>query len=371
MRGAVFVEKNEDLVLEDLDLVEPGPGEVRVRFGASGVCHSDLSVINGTIPLPPPSVLGHEGAGTIEATGDGVVKVAPGDTVIATFIPACGACWHCMRGESQLCELNMQLSFTPHFRRSDGSLIPGAIGGTGTFAERAVLSQHSVVKIESDLPLEQLSLIGCGVTTGVGAVLNTAKVIPGSAVAIIGCGGVGQAAIQGARIAGASQIIAVDTVQSKLDVAHKLGATDGVLSGEGRDAVSAVRDLTGGRGVDYAFEVIGLGPTLEQAYQMVRRRGIVVAVGVPSFDVQASFPAWDMILNERQVRGCIYGSSQVASEFPRLVRFVESGQLDLGAMVSRVIDLSDVNDAFRAMKAGEVIRSVIAYGNGDTNSARA
>jgi S-(hydroxymethyl)glutathione dehydrogenase/alcohol dehydrogenase len=361
MRGAVFVELNEDLVMEDLDLLDPGPGEVLVRFAASGVCHSDLSVVNGTIPLPPPAVLGHEGAGIIEATGTGVSKVAPGDTIIASFIPACGGCWHCTRGESQLCEINMQLSFTPHFKRSDGTLIPGSIGGTGTFAERAVLSQHSVVKVQTDVPLEQLALIGCGVTTGVGAVLNTAAVKPGSSVAVIGCGGVGQAVIQGARIAGASTIVAVDTVQSKLDAAQKLGAHETVLAGPGKDPVSAVRDLSDGRGVDYAFEVIGNMSTLEQAYNMIRRRGTVIAVGVPSFDKQLTLPAWDLILNEKQIRGCLYGSSQVAAEFPRLVRFIEKGQLDLGAMVSRVIKIDEVNDAFRAMEAGEVIRSVITY----------
>ena len=361
MRGAVFVAQNEDLVFEDLDLVEVGAGEVLVRFAASGVCHSDLSVINGTIPMPPPSVLGHEGAGTVEAVGEGVTKVRPGDTVVATFIPACGACWHCIRGETQLCQINLKVTFVPHFKRPDGSLIHGAIGGTGTFAERAILSEHSVVKVETSVPPEQLALIGCGVTTGVGAVLNTAGVPPGSSVAVVGCGGVGQSAVQGARIAGASTIIAVDTVQAKLDAAGKLGATHTVLAGEGRDAVSGVRDITGGRGVDFAFEVIGNPKVLEQAYQMLRRRGVLVAVGVPPFDATTSIPTWDLVLNERQIRGCIYGSAQVAREFPRLVTFIETGQLDLGAMVSRVIDLSEVNQAFRAMEAGEVIRSVIAY----------
>lgn len=361
MRGAVFVAQNEDLIMEDLGLVDVGPGEVRVRFAASGVCHSDLSVINGTIPLPPPSVLGHEGAGIVEEVADGVTKVKPGDKVIASFISACGGCWHCVRGETQLCETNNVLSYIPHFIRPDGSKVPGPIGGTGTFAEEAVMSQHSVVKVETDIPLDQLALIGCGVTTGVGAVLNTAGVKPGDTVCVIGCGGVGQAAIQGARIAGASMIIAVDTVQSKLDMAQKLGATHGVLAGEGKDPVSAVRDLTSGRGVDYSFEIIGNAATLGHAYEVVRRRGVAVAVGVPNFAVQGTFPAWDLVLNEKQIRGCVYGSAQVANEFPRLIRLVEAGQLDLGAMVSRVIDLEDVNDAFRAMQAGEVIRSVISY----------
>jgi S-(hydroxymethyl)glutathione dehydrogenase/alcohol dehydrogenase len=332
-----------------------------VRFAASGVCHSDLSVLNGTIPIPPPSVLGHEGTGTVEAVGEGVSKVAPGDTVVASFVPACGSCWHCIRGESQLCELSRPLRSIPHFKRPDGTLIPGAIGGCGTFAERAVLSQHSVVKVETTIPPVQLALVGCAVTTGVGAVLNTAGVEAGASVAVVGCGGVGQAIIQGARIAGASTIIAVARRQAKLDQAQKLGATDGVLDAPNRDAGAQVLALTGGRGVDYAFEVVGLVSTLDQAYKMIRRRGLLVAVGVPRFDAQMTIPAFDMALNEKRVMGCMYGSAQVVREFPRLVKLAETGQLDLGAMVSRVIGLAEVNDAFRAMQTGEVIRSVIAY----------
>ena len=359
VNGAVFVGQNSDMPVEELELGDPGVGEVLVRYGASGLCHSDLSVLNGTLPIPGPSILGHEGAGTVEAVGSGVEKVKPGDTVVVSFIPACGQCYHCVQGQSQLCDVGFLAP--PKFTRSDGALLAGALGGCATFAECTVIHERSVVKVETDVPVEQLALIGCGVTTGTGAVLNTAQVEPGSTVAIVGCGGVGTAAIQGARIAGASIIVAVDTLQSKLDMAMKLGATHGVLAGKGQDPVAAVREITGGRGVDYAFEIIGNAATLTQAYGMVRRRGMVVAVGVPRFDATLEVPIGDLIFGEKLIMGSLYGSAQVAREFPRLVRLVESGQLDLDAMVSSTISLGDVNAGFRAMEAGEVIRSVITY----------
>lgn len=359
LRGAIFVAQNADMVVEDLELGDLQAGEVLVRYGASGVCHSDLSVLNGTLPIPGPSILGHEGAGVVEAIGAGVTKVVPGDKVIVSFVPPCGQCFYCVRGEGQLCQVGM--FGKAHFKRSDGAMLAGALGGCATFAECTIVKERSVVKIVTDLPMEQLALIGCGVTTGTGAVLNTAKVVPGSTVAIVGCGGVGQAAIQGARISGAATIIAVDTVQSKLDMAVKLGATHGVLAGEGHNAVQEVRSITGGEGVDYAFEVIGAAATLRQAYDMIRRGGMVVAVGVPAFGVELGIPIVDLILGEKKILGSLYGSAQIAYDFPRLVRLAETGQLDLGAMVSRTITLDQINDSFRAMQAGEVIRSVVSY----------
>jgi len=359
VNGAVFLGQGSEMPIEELELAEPGVGEVLVRYGASGLCHSDLSVLNGTLPIPGPSILGHEGAGTVEAVGSGVEKVKVGDTVVVSFIPACGRCWHCVRGESQLCDVGFFAP--PKFTRADGAMLAGALGGCATFAECTVIHERSVVKVETDVPVEQLALIGCGVTTGMGAVLNTARVEPGSTVAVIGCGGVGTAAIQGARIAGASMVIAVDALQSKVDMAMKLGATHGVVAGDGRDPVAAVKELTGGRGVDYAFEVIGFAETLAQAYGMVRRRGTAVAVGVPKFDATLQVPIGDLIFGEKTVIGSLYGSAQVMRDFPRLVRLVESGQLDLDAMVSSTISLDQVNDGFRAMQAGEVIRSVITY----------
>lgn len=358
VRGAVFLEQNADMVVEDLELGDVGPGDILVRYGASGVCHSDLSVVNGTLPIPGPCILGHEGAGKVEAVGPGVTKVAAGDTVIVSFVPPCGQCFHCVRGEGQLCQAGM--FGMPRFKRADGGMVAGGLAGCATFAEATMVSERSVVKINTDLPMDQLALIGCGVTTGTGAVLNTAQVEPGSTVAVVGCGGVGQAAIQGAHIAGAATIIAVDTVQSKLDMAIKFGATHGVLVSAG-DPVSQVRKITAGNGVDYAFEVIGAAPTLRQAYDMTRRGGTVVAVGVPAFGVEIGIPIADLILGEKKLVGSLYGSAQVAFDFPRLVSLAESGQLDLGAMVSRTIGIDEINDAFRAMQAGEVIRTVVSY----------
>jgi S-(hydroxymethyl)glutathione dehydrogenase/alcohol dehydrogenase len=359
VRGAVFVSSETDLVVEDLTMdPDPGPGEVLVRYGASGLCHSDLHMMER--PEMPPGILGHEGSGTVAAVGDNVAGIEVGDRVVASFVPSCGVCWHCLRGETQHCEWGggiMGGAAEGRYTRPDGTKVGM---GLATFAEAAVLPQQLLVKVNTELPVEQLALIGCGVTTGAGAVLNTARVTPGSSVAIIGCGGVGQAAVQGARIAGATTIVAVDTVQSKLDIAMKLGATHGVLAGSDADPVDAVREITSGRGVDYALEVIGHGATLAQAYAMTRKRGVVVAVGLgaESFEL----PVRDMIMSEKQLRGSFYGSSQVATEFPRLIQFAESGQLDLGLMVSRMLALEEINDGFRAMKAGEVIRSVISYG---------
>jgi S-(hydroxymethyl)glutathione dehydrogenase / alcohol dehydrogenase len=359
MRAAVFVGQEQPLVIEDVTPLPPGPRDVVVRIGASGVCHSDLSIVHGYVPVPPGCVLGHEGAGLVEAVGAGVTRVRPGDRVIASFVPACGTCWFCLHEKSNLCELSTALSFAPRVTRPDGSVATG-FTGLGTFAEQMTVDEASVVKIETDLPDEHLALIGCGVTTGVGAALNTAKVEPGSSVAVIGCGGVGQAVIQGARIAGAGRVIAVDPVEMKRKSAEQLGATDLVDPAQG-DPVAQVQALTGGRGADYAFEVIGLPETITQAYASARRGGTVVVVGMPRMDAMVTFPAFGMFYDEKRTLGCVYGSAQVRRDFPRFVELVETGRLDLATMVSRRLALAEVNDAFRAMEAGEVIRSVIEF----------
>jgi S-(hydroxymethyl)glutathione dehydrogenase/alcohol dehydrogenase len=236
--------------------------------------------------------------------------------------------------------------------------IAGALGGCATFAECTVISERSVVKVDTDIPIEQLALIGCGVTTGVGAALNTAGVEPGSSVAIIGLGGVGQSVLQGCRIAGAGRIIAVDPVELKRKTAEQLGATDLVDTNAG-DPVEQVKALTSGRGVDYAFEVIGLPETVVQAYSMARRGGTAIVVGMPRMDSQVTLPGFQLFYDEKKLLGCVYGSAQVKRDFQRLIGLIETGRLDVGSMVSARIGLDDVNDAFRAMEAGEVIRSVI------------
>lgn len=357
MRAALFLEQDGDLVVEDVKTTDPGPRDVVVRITASGVCHSDLSVINGTLPMPPPAILGHEGTGIVEDVGPQVTRVQPGDRVIGSFIPVCGVCWFCRNHHSNLCEQTYVVMGTPRATRDDGSPLL-CMTGLGTFAETMTCSEISVVKVETDLPDEQLALIGCGVTTGVGAALNTAQDIPGSSVAVVGCGGVGQAVIQGARIAGASRIIAVDPVELKRKTALELGATDTVDPSDG-NATSQVQELTGGRGVDYAFEVIGNTKTVQQTFDMARPGGACVVVGVPRFDQSFEFPSMPLVLQEKRVMGTVYGSAQVNRDFPRLIGLVEQGRLDIGDMVSRRMKLDEINDAFKAMQAGEVIRSVI------------
>jgi S-(hydroxymethyl)glutathione dehydrogenase/alcohol dehydrogenase len=357
MRAAIFVGEGQPLAIEEVTPKPPGPREVIVQVSASGVCHSDLSIVNGYVPLPPPTILGHEGAGLVLEVGGEVTRVRPGDKVIASFVPSCGTCYFCLHDQANLCEQMWSFSMVPRATRADGSAVT-AMTGLGTFSDVMTIDEKSAVKVETDLPDEQLALIGCGVTTGVGAALNTAHVRPGSTVAVVGCGGVGTAVIQGARIAGAARIIAVDPVELKRKTAEQLGATDLVDPSAG-DPVAQVQSLTGGRGADYAFEVIGLPETILQVFAMTRTGGTAVMVGMPRMDATVTFQAWQLFGGEKKLLGCVYGSAQVKRDFHRFIGLVETGRLDLGAMVSRRISLDEVNDAFRAMAAGEVIRSVI------------
>jgi S-(hydroxymethyl)glutathione dehydrogenase / alcohol dehydrogenase len=355
MRAAIFTEQDGPLAFEDVTPTDPGPGDVVVRITASGLCHSDLSVINGTLPAGRV-VLGHEGTGVIEKVGADVTGLAVGDRVIGSFIPACGVCWYCLHDQSNLCEHTYDVMFVPRVRRADGEELV-TMTGLGTFAELMTVQQMSVVKVESDLPDDQLALIGCGVTTGVGAALNTAHVEPGSIVAVIGCGGVGQAVIQGARIAGAARIIAIDPVALKRDAALQNGATD-VVDPSDADPIEAVKALSGGRGADYTFEVIGTAATVRQAVDSTRPGGTAVMVGVPKLGTDVSIPAMT-VLEEKKILGCVYGGSQVRRDFPRLISLIEAGKLDVGNMVTRHMHLDQVNDAIKAMQDGEVIRSVL------------
>jgi S-(hydroxymethyl)glutathione dehydrogenase/alcohol dehydrogenase len=328
-----------------------------VHVDASGVCHSDVSAYEGKVPMGTPLILGHEGTGTVLAVGSDVTRVKPGDRIIASFVPACGDCYFCLHDQSQLCEGMGTATLDIKGTRPDGSDVR-AMTGLGTFSEEMQIDEAMCVKIETDLPSDQLALIGCGVTTGVGAALNTAQIRPGSTVAIIGCGGVGQSVLQGARIAGASRIFAIDPVELKRKTAEQLGATDLIDPNDG-DPVQQVQALTEGRGVDYAFEVIGRPETIQQAYAMARRGGTAVVVGMAAYDATVTLSAMELFYGSKALLGCMYGGAQVRRDFPRLVRLVETGRLDIGSMVSRRISLDEVNDAFRAMEAGEVIRSVI------------
>jgi len=357
MRAAVFTETGGPLSIENIDPAPPGPRDVVVQLGASGVCHSDLSLKNGYVGIMPGTVLGHEGAGTVVEVGKDVTGLKKGDRIIASFIPACGICYFCLHDQSHLCDTEFEIMMKMRGKRSDGSEY-SAMTGLGTFAEAMTCDQSSIVKIDTSVTDDQLALIGCGVTTGVGAALNTAQVHPGATVAVIGCGGVGQAVIQGARIAGASRIIAIDPVEMKRKEAGRSGATDFVDPNEG-DAVAQVQQLTSGRGVDYSFEVIGLPETTLQAFNMIRKGGTAVMVGMTRAEATVTLSTFDLFFNEKTLKGCKYGSGQVRRDFQRFADLIETGRLDTGSMVSRTIKLDDVNEAFRAMEAGEVIRSVI------------
>ena len=361
MKAVVCHELNK-ISVEEVTIDPPKAGEVGVRMVATGVCHSDLSVINGTIPVMLPCVLGHEGAGVVETVGEGVTNVAPGDHIITSFVPNCGECFHCLRGEAFLCTAlpptGRQLDGTTRLRIGDREL--GAFTGLGNMAERIVCPAISVVKIDPEVPLKTAALVGCGVTTGVGAAINTAKVAPGSRVAVFGCGGVGLSVIQGARIAGADRIIAVDLAANKLEMATRFGATDTVEAGNG-DPVAAIKELTGGIGVDYAFEAIGVPAVVQQAYMATRRGGHTVVVGVGKVIEQISFNALLLSLEGKTIHGCMFGSANPRVDFPTLLDLSARGKLDLDGMVTNTYTIDEAPQAFEDLEKGINARGVILF----------
>jgi S-(hydroxymethyl)glutathione dehydrogenase / alcohol dehydrogenase len=357
MRGVVVHELNR-IAVEELELAPPKAGEVQIRMAAAGVCHSDLSVINGTIPHPLPVVLGHEGAGVVEAIGEGVTTTKPGDHVVMSFVPNCGRCFHCVRNEAFLCRAmprgGMMADGTSRLKLADKNL--AAFCSLGNMAEQVVCPAMSVVPVAKDVPLEVAALIGCGVTTGVGAAINTAQVAPGSTVAVFGCGGVGIAAIQGARIAGAARIFAIDLSDEKLALAKRFGATD-TLRGE--DAAKKLIGLTDGIGVDYAFEAIGIPTVVEAALSATRRGGTTVAVGVGKLSDSIKVNALGFPLAGKKLFGCMFGSANPQHDFPKLLSLYRSGQLDLEGMVTRKYKLSEAQQAFEDLERGVNARGVI------------
>jgi len=361
MKASLFVENNAPLIVEDVTLDEPGPSEVHVKWAASGVCHSDVSVWNGKLPIPPPSILGHEGAGVVVAAGETTAGFRTGDHVVGNFKPMCGQCYYCKSGQSYICEQSMMIGMgRMPWNRSDGSKQMGAIGGLGTFAEESVVHEGALVKISDDVSLEEAVLIGCGVTTGVGSALFAAGVKAGSTVAVIGCGGVGQSVVQGCRIAGAENIVAVDLNAAKRKAAEEHGATHAVDPTD-TDADEFVKGLTNGRGADYAFEVVGVPALQRQAYDMTRPGGTVVWVGVAGMIDEVSLPAAMITLDNKRVIGTIYGSANPREDFEKFLDYSRKGDLDLKGMVSQKIGLGDINEAFTAMLEGDVIRSVVVY----------
>jgi S-(hydroxymethyl)glutathione dehydrogenase/alcohol dehydrogenase len=360
MKAAVMRAVREPLVIEEIQLATPGPREVLVRTAATGVCHSDRHVLEGSLPNPVPIVLGHEPAGVVEAVGGAVEHVAPGDHVIGCLSAFCGTCEYCVAGRPNLCEgeATMRRPDEPPRLAKDGEPIAQFVH-LSAFAERMLVHENALVRIRRDVPLDRVALIGCGVTTGLGAVFNTARVRAGSTVAVIGCGGIGLSVIQGCRIAGAGRIIAVDTAAWKLDLAAQLGATDGVNAAVG-NPVPPVVEMTAG-GVHYAFEAIGTPATVRQAVRMARKGGTIVMIGAVPAGVNVELPGTDIVLREKTILGCMMGSNRFRTDMPRDIELYRRGLLRLDEMISARLPLERVNDAFEAMRQGTAARSVIVF----------
>jgi S-(hydroxymethyl)glutathione dehydrogenase/alcohol dehydrogenase len=367
-KAAVCRELNKPVVVETISVDGPKRGEVTVKLAACGVCHSDLSATNGTIPLPPPLILGHEGAGEVVEVGEGVVGgpggLAVGDHVVTSFIYMCGKCSFCAGGRPVLCveqgkALLTPPEGTPRVRDRDGKPL-NIFSGCGVMAEYATLSVDNVVKIDPKIPLDRAALVGCAVTTGVGAVFNTARVQPGASVAVFGCGGVGLNAIQGAAIAGAERILAVDTVQAKLEMAKQFGATDTLLTTPGEDPLKEIKKRTGG-GPDYAFECVGSGALAELAYKAIRRGGKAVIVGVARATDAASIKPMGMVFEEKTLQGSYFGSCVPRVDFPRMLQLYMAGRLKLDELITKRYAIGEAPQAFKDLEEGRNARGVIVF----------
>jgi S-(hydroxymethyl)glutathione dehydrogenase / alcohol dehydrogenase len=359
-KAAILNNYGEKLVIDEIDVADPQDGEVRVKMRASGVCHSDLHVIKGDLPIPTPCVLGHEGSGTIEAIGRGVTGLKEGDDVILSWVPPCGDCHYCVAGKKHLCEHAQMAMFTGGSRLSKGGVPLFSIQGVASFSERTTLPASGCIPIHNGTSHDVACLVGCGVMTGVGAAINTVQIEAGQTVAVIGCGGVGLNVIQGAAIRGAGQVIAVDRVPAKLELAKQFGATH-VVNSASESMVGAIQGLTGGLGVDWAFEVIGIPEVITEAFMAVKRGGKVVVVGVPPMTAMVTIPGALLALAEKSLIGSLYGSGDVRRDMPRMLDLYASGKLKLKELVSRRIPLEKINEAFDAMSGGEIARSVIIY----------
>lgn len=351
------------LQLEQLRLADPGVGQVRVRMAAAGVCHSDLHIVKGEWARRFPQVLGHEGSGIVEEVGPGVTTLEVGDHVVLSWTPYCGTCPQCLRGRYVLCELaartnNLLGDGQPRLWRGDEPV--ASMGGLGTFGEQAVVPETGAIRIDRELPLDVAALVGCAVTTGVCSVLNTAAVEPGSTVLVVGCGGVGLSAILGAVLVSAAQIIAVDVLDEKLEVARRLGATH-TINATGANIPEEVRKLTAGRGVRYAFEAIGRGDTIEAAYQSLDAGGTMTIVGQVPDGVRISIDPYEMSDREKTLTGSNYGSARPPLDFLRLLAWYAAGQLNLDPLIARRIALGEVNEAFAELATGRATRSVIVF----------
>lgn len=364
-RAAVLFEARQKLSIEQVDVSDPRAGEVLVHMAAGGVCHSDLHVMKGDLSAPLPAILGHEGAGIVAAVGPGVKDVQPGDHVIPLWRLSCGECEYCTGGRPALCTAGIEI-------RKTGTLPGGGtgfslkgkeikrFGGVSTFSEYSVIPEKALLKIPKDFPLDRAALLGCAVITGFGAVVNAAQVRPGSLVAVFGAGGVGLNVIQTAALSGAAMIIAVDLRDSKLEFARQFGATHSVNASQG-NPVEQVRAITGGRGVDYAFEVVGLPATMRQAFDVLARRGVAVVVGIGPTSAEVSIPVIPLAWEDRVLMGSLYGSARPRIDILKLMDLYRAGKLKLDELLTRSYPIEQINDAYAALERGEVARSVVTF----------
>ena len=364
-KAAILFEVGQKLDIREVEVKEPQTGEVLVRMTVGGICHSDLHVMTGHLEVPLPSILGHEGAGIVAEVGPGVTSVETGDHVIPLWRLSCGDCKYCTSSRSALCPVGTEI-------RATGRLMDGTSRfaldeseikhflGVSTFSQYSVIPERALLKIPQDFSMERAALLGCGVITGVGAVINAAQVRPGSTVAVFGTGGVGLNVVQGAVLAGAEKIVAVDLLDSKLEFAREFGATHAV-NASSDDPVKEIRTLTGGEGVDYAFEVIGLPKTLRQAFDTLAKCGVAIAVGVTPFESEVSVPIMGLVFEERVLKGSLYGSSRPRIDIPKLMDLYRTGKLKLDELLTRTYPFEQINEAYAALERGEVARTVVFF----------
>ncbi|MBM3347754.1 MAG: Zn-dependent alcohol dehydrogenase [Betaproteobacteria bacterium] len=364
-KAVVAREANRPVVVEAIDVESPRRDEIMLKVAACGVCHSDLSAINGTIAAPLPMILGHEGAGTVVEVGEGVTGFAVGDAVISSFVNMCGKCRYCLGGRPNLCDVGARTFATlpdGTLRTTDAQGLPlNIFSACGVMAEYATLNVNNAVRIAPGMPMPQAALISCGVMTGVGAAINTARVEAGASALVIGAGGVGLNVIQGCVIAGAAVIIAVDLADHKLETARQFGATHLINAGREENLVKAVKKITGG-GADYAFECIGMGKMVEQAYRALRRGGKAVVVGVARGEDATSVKTASLTFEEKTLTGSYYGSARPLEDFPRLIGLYHSKTLKLDELITRRYGIDEAPQAFADLEAGRNARGVIVFG---------
>ncbi len=365
IHAAILWEQGKPLSVEPIDIGSPGPGEVLVEIRAAGVCHSDLHPARGDWPVKTPVILGHEGAGIVREVGSGVTRVREGDHVVLCWAPACGECPSCREGRSVLCDRLEKVTYrnrlpsgASHLRAGGQAIAPFL--GTACFADFVVVPEEGAVAVPRDVPFDALATLGCAVLTGVGAVTSAARVMPGASVVVIGAGGVGLNVIQGARIAGSTQIVALDLHERPLALARQFGATATIGTSVG--APAAIRDLTAGRGADFAFDTVGSPATLATALESVRKGGTVVLTGLSRADSQGAFAMFPFVMQEKKLVGSVYGSGRPIEDIPKLVSMFQDGRLMLRELVARTYSLSDVNGALDALASADGARGVIAWG---------